>query len=181
MKEFKTTLVMVQSLNGKTTKGENPDVGSWASEEDQEYLKEIRSKHEVIVFGRKTYDAVKEFVDFEDGRLRIVLTSSPKKYQKESVPGKLEFTDEKSTDLVERLQRSGHNELLLFGGAKVNSLFLKDGLIHEIHTTVEPVVFGEGRPLFEDVDIDASLEMIEKPQMLNKKGTLLLKHKVLDK
>lgn len=174
--EFKVTLVMAVSANGKITDGEDPDVGKWTSEEDKAHFVQVRKNAKLIIVGRKTFEAVRAKPSKD--RLRIVLTSNPEKYKEYEVKGQLEFTNENPRDLVERLKKDGYSEMLLLGGADVNGSFLKDGLITDAVLTIEPVFFGEGRPIFSEGDTEASLELISV-ERLNEKGTLLAKYKVL--
>lgn len=71
-----------------------------------------------------------------------------------------------------------YRNMLLVGGAEVNSLFLKSGLVNEFHLTLEPKIFGMGKSLISEEDLDIPLKLISIKK-LNKQGTLLLKYKVL--
>ena len=68
-----------------------------------------------------------------------------------------------------------HTKVLLAGGARVYSSFIKEGLVDEIYLTVEPVIFGQGKPLLADGDSDVNLKLVSSKK-LNKNGTLLLKY-----
>lgn len=143
---MKVILVAVATLNGKITKGDDPDIYTWTSEEDQTFFFSLLKKNRLLVMGSKTYEAVRDKIDLHDGKLRIILTSRPQNYSSESVKGKLEFSAETPRQLVNRLAMR-YEALLLVGGAQVHASFLKDNLVDEMYVTIEPLMFGQGKPL----------------------------------
>lgn len=175
---MKITLVMVQSINGKITRGDDSNVPAWTSAEDTEHFYTMIDHAPLIIMGRHTYEAAKSSIKHKDGTLRVVVTSSPNNYQSEKVPHTLEFTDEKPEALVGRLEKVGYTHGLLVGGGVLNSAFLSVGLVDDIYLTVEPHMFGVGRPLFEDSNLDISLKLLESKK-LNNQGTLLLHYQVV--
>ncbi len=175
---MKITLVMVQSINGKITRGEDSNVPAWTSAEDTEHFHSMVDRASLIIMGRHTYEAAKSSIKHKDGTLRVVVTSSPTNYQGEEVPHTLEFTDEKPEELIERLEKVGYTHGLLVGGGVLNSAFLSAGLVDDIYLTIEPHMFGVGRPLIEEANLDISLKLLESKK-LNDQGTLLLHYQVV--
>ena len=176
-KEFRVVLVAATSVNGKITRGDDPHVSDWTSEEDKERFAEIRAAAKVIIIGRKTFEVVNPKPSRD--KLRVVLTNTPEKFKEYEVKGQLEFTNENPGELVERLKEEGFTEMLLLGGTEAYSSFLEAGLITDVVLTIEPEFFGEGKPLFSEVPANFSLEL-QSVERLNKKGTLLVKYKVLN-
>lgn len=172
---MKIILAMVSSLDGKITKGNSPNIYEWTSKEDQEYFFSLIAMSNAIIMGSKTYKAVKHRIRLQKKLLRIVLTKNPEKYSHEIVSGQLEFSNESPKELVSRLKKTGYKKILVVGGEKVNTSFLKAKLIDELYLTIEPVVFGKGKNLFEEIELRKSLQLISL-RRLNKKGTLLLKY-----
>lgn len=171
-------MVMLSTLDGKITKGNDPDIYKWTSKEDQDYFFSLIKKNNLMVFGSKTYEAVKNRIKLSEDTLRVILTRNPEKYKDDVVAGKLEFSKESPRQLVERLQKMGYKTLLLLGGGIINSLFLKARLVNELYLTLEPKIFGEGKLLVDKVDLNTSLKLTSSKK-LNPEGTLLLKYKVL--
>lgn len=170
-------MVAVVSANGKFTRGSDADIYKWTSREDQNFFFSLIVNSKLIVMGSGTYEAVRARLARRGlAKLRIVLTSSPGKYKSEQVEGALEFTSETPSQLINRL--IDHKEMLLVGGSKIYSAFMKDGFIDEIYLTIEPVLFGKGKNLFAEEDFESRLRLISVEQ-LNKKGTILLKYKVI--
>lgn len=167
---------MVSTLNGKITKDKNSNVGSWASSEDQEFFNEFKSKFKISIMGAGTYEAVRKDIDLNVPRLRVIMTRDPKKYAKDIVPGKIEFTSAKPSVLIKKLRKEGFTEILLLGGGEINRLFLEEDLVTDLYLTVEPKLFGKGRPLTADGEyfLDFKLKSAKK---LNSQGTYLFHFK----
>ena len=152
------TLVMVMSLDGKTTKGlegmPSARIGpsKWASPEDQEFFDGMKKKVGVLIVGRKTFEAAGK--PSGDGIRRIVMSR--------------EGGFELPTDI---------NEALLVGGSELNAEFFRRKLINEIYLTIEPKIFGAGLPLAQVTGLEVELELINVKQ-LNPQGTLLLHYNV---
>ncbi len=174
---MKIVMVAVTSLNGKLTRGLSQDIYEWTSPEDQKLFFDLLSKNKLIVMGSSTFEVIRGKFKTKKGQLRIILTSSQEKYKGEQVEGALEFSSETPVELVNRLSKT-YKQMLLVGGAKVYSSFLEQNLVDEIYLTVEPVIFGQGKNLFSEGEFESNLEIISS-EKLNKKGTLLLKYKVI--
>jgi len=173
---MKVIALIVQSINGRITKGSDEKVYQWTSGEDKEHLKQMTSKASLIVMGSTTYEAFKKYIQLSPNTLRMVMTSQPEKYKDDIVIGQLEFVNKSPKELVEKYEKKGYKELLLLGGSKIYSSFLEAGLLNELLITIEPVLFGTGTPFIEShKHVSLKLVSIEK---LNDKGTLLLKYSV---
>ena len=173
---MKIIIVAVVSANGKLTRENNPDIYKWTSKEDQDFYFSLLDSAKLIVMGSGTYAAAKHLMKHKKGRMRVVLTSDPEKYKNEQIPGVLEFTSETPRHLCDRL--IDYSEMLLVGGSKIFSAFLKERLVDEIYLTIEPVLFGQGKNLFAENEFESDLKLLSLKK-LNKKGTLLLKYKVI--
>jgi dihydrofolate reductase len=174
---MKLILVMVTSLDGRSTKGNETDNHTWTSPEDQKHFIEIIENAKLIIMGSKTFEPAKENMKHKEGRLRVIITRTPEKYDNEKIPGQLEFTNESPTDLIKRLENQGCTEGYLVGGAHTNTEFFKQKLVTEIWQTLEPKILGVGNGIVGDEKIDVSLKLISEDK-LNDKGTLLLKYSV---
>lgn len=172
---MKTTLLIVTSLDGRSTKGNSGD-HSWISSQDQEHFKFFIEEHTLLIMGRNTYEAAKFSMKHTPGRKRVIITRHPEKYRHEEIPGMLEFTDEPLLKLFKRLSKDFSQGILL-SGASLNSELFRLGLVNEIVITIEPKLLGKGNGIvdFEEHDITLELKSIEK---LNHQGTLLLKYLV---
>jgi dihydrofolate reductase len=175
---MKLILVMVTSLDGRSTNGKESGTHSWNSEEDQKHFQRIIEDANLLIMGSSTFAGALKTMQHKAGRLRVVLTRNPEKYKDQEIKGQLEFSKESPTDLIKRLESQGFSEGLLVGGAHKNTEFLKQNLVTELLQTLEPKILGIGNGLAgeEPLDITLKLQEFEK---LNEKGTLLLKYLVV--
>jgi len=167
-------LIAVTSRDGKITRGYSSDNQTWTSPEDKDFFTSQIAAASLIVMGRLTYESIKTHIKHQQGRLRVVMTSTPQDFQDEAIEGALEFTSESPKELVKRFENE-HNEMLVVGGSKVFTDFVRDGLIDEMYLTIEPLYFGEGKPLFTDENIKIDMAFNWR-RVLNDRGTLLLKY-----
>ena len=174
---MKVIMVMLVSVDGKTTFGDNQNVYSWSSIEDKKQFFSLIKKNNLIVMGRATYDASRPVIKIKKGKLRIVLTRSPKKYLNQTIKGQLEFTDESPENLLKRLSLLGYKKMLLVGGSTINGLFLIQNLVDELYLTIEPKIFGRGKNIVEGQLLNTSLKLISVKK-INTIGTLLLKYNI---
>lgn len=162
------------SVNGKITLGIDANAYTWTSAEDKAHFRALIDAHDVLVMGSTTYKAVHP--QTEPGRLKIVLTRHPERYQDKSVQDQLEFISALPHELVEQLQARGFKKILLVGG-QVNTQFWAAGLVDEAYITVEPFMSGTGKTLLDGADFTASLRLLSI-ERLNAQGTLLAHYAV---
>ncbi len=167
---------MASSIDGKTTKWDSNNIYEWTSPEDSQYFFSLIEQNNLIVMGRHTYEARKPAP--QKGKLRVVVTKNPKKYSKIFVAGQLEFVNETPRQLLERLTRKGFKKMLFIGGAILAGTFLEKGLVNQLWLTIEPRIFGSGKPLVSESPLNISLKLLSIKK-LNSNGTLLVKYKVL--
>lgn len=165
------TLMMVSTVNGKITRGDEPDVTAWTSSEDKELFMKMKKEYGLLIMGSASYLANKERIKSSKDIVRIVLTRDPKKYAADHVPNQLEFTDLSAKDLIQNLSSRGYEKILLVGGPEINALFLKENLVDDLHLTIEPQLFGLGKNLIADGDAAVSLQLVSV-EKLNDRGTL---------
>ncbi len=165
------------SIDGKLTRHDETSIYDWISKEDQVHFRQLISEHEVIVMGSGSYEAVKDRLNLESNRLRVVITSRPEEYKRYEIKNKLEFYQGTIKELAERLEEKGFKKVLVVGGPKMITEFLNAELIDNIYLTIEPRLFGQGKPLLESLPVDISVKLQEQ-RVLNSQGTLLLKYKV---
>lgn len=176
--KMKVILAMVMSADGKTTKGNNPNVYTWSSQEDQEFFSSLIKKSKVIILGRKTFFSVQPPIKISPRNLHLVITKNPKKYQKLEVPNQLEFTNNSPAKIISELNKRGYKEALLAGGENTNAPFLQAKCVDQIWITIEPLLFGAGNGIVGNEKVNIRLQLLNINR-LNKRGTLLIKYKVI--
>ena len=148
---MKVILIMALTIDGKIARDADhfPD---WTGREDKLMFKETTQKAGVVVMGSKTYDAIGKPLP---NRKNIVLTRKKTRW---SVQGNLVFTGRTPAELLADLEKEGFQTVVLAGGSKINTLFIREGLIDEMYITFSPKIFGTGLSLFtEQLSLDLKL------------------------
>jgi dihydrofolate reductase len=166
---MKIILMAAVTIDGKIARNERHFV-DWSSKEDKKLFFRETKRAGVVIMGNNTYKTLPSPLP---GRLHIVLTAN--RSDKTDLPGVVEYTDRPPEEIVTGLEARGYSEAVLIGGAQVNSLFLKRGLVDELWLTIEPLIFGSGIDLLRGADFDlrARLTRIER---LNETGTVHLRY-----
>lgn len=175
---MKIILVMVTSLDGRSTRGTETDNHTWTSREDQAHFMKVLGEARLVIMGSATYTPARDQMQHTDKKLRVVITRTPEEYESQKIDGQLEFTNEKPTELLKRLESQGYTEGLLVGGARTNTEFFKEGLVTELWQTLEPKILGRGNGIIGDEKVDVSLRLLSS-EKINERGTLLLKYAVI--
>ncbi len=175
---MRVILVMVTSVNGKITRGDNPDVSVFASKEDAALFHMLKERYRCYILGSTTFEAARNKIVLRQGKLRVVVTRQPGRYKAEAVHGRLEFTDKEPKALLKSLETRGYKHVLLLGGGSINTLFFRQGLVDEVHLTIEPALFAKGKNLLAEEQLNVSLRL-KKVMKLNNAGTLHCVYKVI--
>ena len=170
---MKVIMYMAMTPNGYIAKeddwSEFLDSEAWA-----EYLETAKSAGNVVM-GRRTYEIALgqgEF-PFKDC-LNVVMTSQ--KIVNEW-PESVTFTNAAPAGVLKMLEKKGFKSVFLAGGGKVNSSFLKEGLVDEIYLDVVPFAFGKGVKLFAESDFEVKLKVLDVKKSAD--DVVMLHYKVL--
>lgn len=172
---MKVILAFVASADGRVTGPRNEPSREWASPEDQKFFAELVQKTGVVIMGRSTFLLHKKFFSKSPHIRRIVMTSDTK-LAATKVPG-IEFSTEKPTRLIRRLEREGVNKVLLAGGPRLSAAFMHAKLVSDFFLTIEPKIFGGGLPLFDGL-VGKPRFALTATKRLNSGGTILLHYRI---
>jgi dihydrofolate reductase len=154
----------------------------------EHYTRLLRDDAGVLVYGRKTYqlmvpywpDIAKsqsetkadiEFAQTFVSKKKIVFSRS------------LDSAEDKNTRLVRTnlrdeilklKQEQGKN--ILTGGVDIPSQLVKLGLIDEYHFLVHPIILGQGRRLFEGINLQEKLQLKLVESQVFKSGSVALRY-----
>jgi len=150
---MKVILYMAISANGMIAKIE--DDTSWISKEEWDsYSLAVRTAGCLIV-GRRTYHILvkqPEFAEFKD--IKLVAVSQEN------------FATSVSNHLVAHSPKEAlkllkdFKEVIVAGGGILNASFLAENLIDELYFDIEPIVLGEGIPIFTGKDFERKLKLV---------------------
>ncbi len=156
---------MAQTLDGRIARSSDhfPD---WTGKEDKKLFVKLTKEAGVLIMGSKTYDTIGKPLP---GRLNVILTRDRDRIKNEKLKIKKEekegllFTDQSPREILKNLEAENYDQVVLAGGAQINTLFLQENLIDEIHVTISPIIFGSGLGLFTDeIACELQLRSCEK-------------------
>ena len=105
--------------------------------------------------GSKTFDIIGRVLP---GRKTVVMTRNP---ERRSDNPDLVYTSDEPEKILNDLAAQGYQQAVIAGGAKINRLFARRGLVDELLITLSPIAFGEGVSMFSgDVDLKLSLKEV---------------------
>ncbi|MCK5162812.1 MAG: dihydrofolate reductase [Desulfobacula sp.] len=165
---MKVILLMAVTADGMIAR-DSMQLVDWTGKGDKKYFVHITREAGAMIMGSKTFDTIGKVLS---GRKNIVLTRDK---TRTSTDMNLIFTSQTPGGIVKDLQARGLESAALIGGSVVNTLFLKENLIDEIHVTIVPRLFGKGLSLFNE-SLDIRLELMDIGKI--DKGHVLLKYRV---
>ena len=153
---MKVTLLMALTADGKIGKN-SAHFPDWSGKEDKKRFKQCTLKAGVVIMGSATYDTIGWPLP---GRKNIVLT---RKTDRCSNHDNLVFTNKKPDEILEDLAVEGFEHVILIGGAQINYLFAREGLIDEMILTYCPTIFGTGLAVFSgEISMNLRLLSVER-------------------
>ncbi len=142
---MKVVLYMAISVNGMIAKS-NDDT-SWISKKGWDsYSSSVRTAGCLIV-GRRTYHILTkqpEFSEFKDVKLIVV---SHEDFPTLAPNHIVAHSPKEALELLKNFK-----EVVVAGGGILNASFLAENLVDEIYLDVEPIILGEGIPIFKGKD-----------------------------
>ena len=125
--------------------------------------------------GKTTYNIlVPDYLPLKEDGTTVVLTSD---IQLTPPNPTVVFTNETAIEIVSMLEKKGHTEAVIIGGALTVSKFVNSGLVDDIIFVMEPVLFRNGLPLFKDIESDLKLDLMEVTKLND--NTIRLHYSIL--
>lgn len=151
---MKTIVYLAASANGMISNNRN--VPDWLSPEYGQGFMDISQRTQAVIMGKTTYNILQpNYLPLKEGSL-VVLTHDTKA---ESAQSNVLFTSDSPEKIIAQLAAKGHTEAVIIGGTQTVSAFIKAGLVNEIILVVEPVLFGKGLPLMEEMESEYKLSL----------------------
>ena len=70
------------------------------------------------------------------------------------------FINDNILEEVKKLKNKPGKDIWLYGGASLITTFINIGLVDEFRLSVHPVILGNGKPLFIDLDQRLNLKLV---------------------
>ncbi|OGZ44491.1 MAG: hypothetical protein A2719_05205 [Candidatus Ryanbacteria bacterium RIFCSPHIGHO2_01_FULL_45_22] len=155
---MKVILYMAISLNGMIAKSD--DDTSWISKEEWDsYSLAVRTAGNLIV-GHRTYNILTkqpEFSEFKDVKLIIVAQDD---FQTLAQNHLVAHSPKEALKLL-----SDFEKVVVAGGSTLNASFVEENLIDEIFIDIEPIILGQGIPLFRDKNFERNLKLVSQKKI----------------
>ena len=143
---------MAISLNGMIAKSD--DDTSWISKKEWDsYSLAVRTAGNLIV-GHRTYNILTkqpEFAEFKDLKLVIVAQED---FQTLAQNHLVAHSPKEALKLL-----SDFEQVVVAGGGALNASFAEENLVDEMFIDIEPIILGQGIPLFRDKSFERNLKL----------------------
>lgn len=151
---------------------------------DEEFFKEANSmldSADTLLFGRKTYQGMADYWTSEAGtKDDPVIAAKMNAFSKIVFSRTLDKADWKNTRLIKtgiaeemtRLKKQPGKDLVILGSSDLAVSFLEMGLLDEIRMIVNPVLLGEGKPMFKGLKEKITLKLLDTRTFAN--GNVML-------
>ena len=171
---MQVTLFMAISADGFIAKENGSE--DFLSHENWNCFCRSLKKYKNLIWGRKTYEAVKKWGGnyFKSLKgIEKIIISNNKSFRPEAG-----WTLAASPAAALRvLAKKGFKSALLSGGSKLNSAFARAKLLDRVMLNVEPIIIGRGIALFDPSRFNLRLKLLSARTL--KRGILTLEYKVL--
>ena len=154
---MKVSIYIALSANGLISNQRG--VPDWLSQEYGQGFMAICQKTKAVIMGKTTYNILApDYLPLKNDGTTVVLTTD---IEAKSVNPTVVFTNKEPKDIVSMLEEKGHTEVVIIGGTITVSEFMSSGAVDDIYLVIEPVLFGNGLPLFKDTEFEYKLNLIE--------------------
>jgi dihydrofolate reductase len=166
VKQRKIILDLAVTLDG-FIEGKNGEVDWCIMDSDMGFI-DFLHQIDTILYGRKSYELWGQFTP-ESGVTETEnelweLVHSKQKYvfsrTQKRMDNKAIFINDQILEEVNILKNKPGKDIWLYGGASLITTFIKLGLVDEFRLSVHPVVLGEGKPLFVDLQDRVNLKLV---------------------
>lgn len=125
---------------------------------DQDYsMTPFLERIDTIFFGRLSYEQlVREMPNAFADKSSIVFSKTLK--NNDLSP---RVIDKDIKEEVEKIKAEPGKDIWLFGGASLVTTMMNLNLIDELMISIHPLVLGEGKPLFVDIDSRKKLKLVD--------------------
>jgi dihydrofolate reductase len=112
---------------------------------------------DTIILGRVTYEVMAKYwtvKPLEDHFPRQDLAIADKMNHHGSV-----FATGDPKEEIKKLKKQEGKDMILFGSARLASMFIVSGMVDEYHLWIHPVILGRGKPIFNNLQKRMNLKL----------------------
>ena len=143
-------------------------------EEFNEYAIDLLSNVDAILFGRVTYQLMADYwpaaatnpsTSKSDLEIADKMNNLPKivfsKTLQEVEWNNSRLVKENIAEEISKMKQQPGKDMVIFGSGSIVSTFMQHGLIDEYRIIVNPVVLGNGKPLFKGINDKHNLKLLK--------------------
>ncbi len=158
---MKVILDMVTTLNGVIARKDYTE--DFFHKDNWKIFCNISNKIGCLIFGRITYELIKDYRPKDLEKVMKIVVSKHKNFKNQN-----KFIFVKSPKEALSIAKTlGFKQILLAGGGKMNSEFMKLNLVDEIFLNVNPVIVNNGIKVFGDLNFEHKLKLLEIKKLKN--------------
>lgn len=150
---MKVILYMAISMNGIIAKSD--DDTSWISKEEWNSYSLATRTAGCLIVGRKTYHILTKQPEFAELKNIKIVAVSKEDFTTLSPNHFVAHSPKEALDLLKDFK-----EVIVAGGGILNASFFVENLVDEIYLDIEPIIIGEGIPIFKGKAFEQKLELI---------------------
>ena len=165
-KQRKIILDLAVTLDG-FIEGKNGEIDWCIMDPDMEFI-QFLNQIDTIFYGRKSYELWGQYAPEKDAsetdkELWEAVLSKQKYVFSRTQNGsdnQAIFINDQLLEEVNKLKNMPGKDIWLYGGANLITSFIHLGLVDEFRLSVHPVILGEGKPLFTDIQERLNLKLV---------------------
>lgn len=149
------------------------DDTSWISKEEWDGFGAMVRKAGNLIVGHRTYDILTKQADFQQIKDIELVAVARQKFSLVDPRHKIAHSPNEAIELLKEF-----NEVIVCGGSTLNASFLAENLVDEIYLDIEPILIGQGIPLFQGKDFTRNLKLLG--QKMISENEIQLHYQVLE-
>ena len=166
--------------------GENHDL-SWhnVDSEFNDFAIEQLNESDTILFGRKTYELMRDFWPTENAKKvdpqaanlmnntpKIVFSKTLESVEETEFWKNVRLVPSNPVEVIKKLKNLPGKDIAILGSNNLVVSLLDQNVIDEFRIMVNPVTIGKGTPLFYGIDHEVNFKLVKTRQFKN--GNILL-------
>jgi len=142
-------------------------------EEGKEYANDLLSNVDALLFGRVTYQLMADYwpaaatnhsTSKSDLEIADKMNNLPKIVFSTTLQevkwNNSRLVKENIAEEISKMKQQSGKDMVIFGSGSIVSTFMQHGLIDEYRIIVNPVVLGNGNPLFKGINSKQNLKLL---------------------
>ncbi|WP_255294915.1 dihydrofolate reductase family protein [Bacillus sp. AFS041924] len=162
----KVILDLAVTLDG-FIEGKNGEI-DWCIMEPEMEFTNFLNQIDTILYGRKSYDLWGNYIPNREDSNTVQelwkLVHSKEKYvfsrTQTNKDDRTTYINENICEEVKKLKNKPGKDIWLYGGSSLITTFINLGLVDEFRLSIHPIILGEGKPLFIDINQRMNLKIV---------------------